>query len=322
MEVQELKIKLLATECFIDNEYLDKYCNLVINNVQLNTKFGCQLHHILQKSYFKHFNLSVDNSSENIVNLLYKDHCLAHWYLCNCTVTWLKKANNTAFRYMINQVAEKYSDYMDKEMYEELQKYYGQTLLHIDKTELANYYATHSLIETSKHFNTNKTTLINIINFHNLNKKNKYKKHSEINVQELIDYYLVQNHSYDETAAKFNISKSAIINIIKKNNSFKKQPYNKNHISLKDINSEEFLNYYNSHTRLETMEHFNINFCMVQRLCKDLNITKRFDHSLDKEIINFYKDHSVKETKNKFNISTTALFEILKGQNENNNKKS
>lgn len=32
MTVQELKEKLLATKCFIDNEYLDKYCELIKQN--------------------------------------------------------------------------------------------------------------------------------------------------------------------------------------------------------------------------------------------------------------------------------------------------
>lgn len=38
MEVQELKTKLLATNYFINNEYLDKYCKLIETNKKQNKK--------------------------------------------------------------------------------------------------------------------------------------------------------------------------------------------------------------------------------------------------------------------------------------------
>lgn len=86
MSKQELKNKLLATEVFIDNEYLDQYCELIISNLN-QEKIKCQTqgHHIVPKCYFISNELNIDNSEENLINLLYKDHILAHYYLCLCT---------------------------------------------------------------------------------------------------------------------------------------------------------------------------------------------------------------------------------------------
>lgn len=83
----ELKEKLLETGFVIDNEYLDKYVALIV--VNRHTKQEARKtnkHHILPKRYFKNKGLPVDNSRENIVNLIYKDHLLAHLYLSGCTV--------------------------------------------------------------------------------------------------------------------------------------------------------------------------------------------------------------------------------------------
>lgn len=101
MVIQELKLKLLNIGYFINNEYLDKYCELIINN--LNTKKErpkTQSHHIIPVSYFKISKLSIDNSKENRVNLLYKDHILAHYYLCLCTKGKFKYSMENGFMHL------------------------------------------------------------------------------------------------------------------------------------------------------------------------------------------------------------------------------
>ena len=86
MTQQELKNKLLATNYFEDNKYLNKYCNLIISNLETKKeKYKTQKHHIIPKCYFKLKKLDIDNSKENIINILYIDHILAHYYLCLCT---------------------------------------------------------------------------------------------------------------------------------------------------------------------------------------------------------------------------------------------
>lgn len=77
-----LKTKLLETNLFIDNEYLNLYCELINSN--LNTqrvKHKTQRHHIIPKCYYKMIKEPVDNSSYNLVDLLLKDHVMAHCYL-------------------------------------------------------------------------------------------------------------------------------------------------------------------------------------------------------------------------------------------------
>ena len=71
-----LKQKLLNTELFLDNEYLDEYINLVLSN---NITIGyTEKHHILQRNYFKKSGLPLDNSPDNLITLSYCDHCKAH----------------------------------------------------------------------------------------------------------------------------------------------------------------------------------------------------------------------------------------------------
>ena len=67
------KEKLLATNCFIDNEYLDEYLKLIDSSTA-----GTEVHHILPRSYFKDLGISVDNSEQNLVQLSFADHCKAH----------------------------------------------------------------------------------------------------------------------------------------------------------------------------------------------------------------------------------------------------
>ena len=80
-----LKERLLNTGLFEDNEYLERYCKLV--NINKNTKkqqFKTQRHHILPITAYEILNLDGVNKADNLVNLLYKDHILAHYYLALC----------------------------------------------------------------------------------------------------------------------------------------------------------------------------------------------------------------------------------------------
>lgn len=98
MTIQELKTKLLATNCFEANEYLDKYCKLIIDNLEKRReKYKTQKHHIIPRCYFRLNNLEIDNSKENIINLLYKDHILAHYYLTLCSKSKIFNKLNFSF---------------------------------------------------------------------------------------------------------------------------------------------------------------------------------------------------------------------------------
>ncbi len=85
MEAIQIKEKLLSFDQFEDNNYLDLYCNIIkANNSTTKEKYKTQKHHIIPRCYFKYNSLDIDNSENNLVNLLYKDHILAHYYLCLC----------------------------------------------------------------------------------------------------------------------------------------------------------------------------------------------------------------------------------------------
>ena len=108
--MMKLKKKLLATDYFIDNLWLDKYCELIENNKNtIKQSDITQKHHILQKAYYKIVNKRLDNSKNNIVNLKYSDHILAHYYLCYCTKDELMKKNYQAFYCMISMAPKNFN---------------------------------------------------------------------------------------------------------------------------------------------------------------------------------------------------------------------
>ena len=57
--------------------------------------------------------LPVDNSLSNLVNLVYREHVLAHYYLCLCTVAELQYANQLA---LICLLSRKKLNSVDKQL--------------------------------------------------------------------------------------------------------------------------------------------------------------------------------------------------------------
>ena len=100
--MNNLKEKLLSLVIFIDNKYLDFYCKLVEENIDTKKVSGLtERHHIIQRAYYKLNNLPIDNTAENLVNLTHHNHCLAHYYLCLCTLGELAYKNEYAFIKML-----------------------------------------------------------------------------------------------------------------------------------------------------------------------------------------------------------------------------
>jgi hypothetical protein len=89
---------LLSTGFFEDNSFLDTYLSLIKDKSYQSPIVGkTQLHHILPRSYYKIINAEVDNSLENVVNLLYVDHIYAHYLLALCTNRELQNSMCIAF---------------------------------------------------------------------------------------------------------------------------------------------------------------------------------------------------------------------------------
>jgi hypothetical protein len=99
-----LKETLLSLEGFTDNEYLDKYVRLIERNSRSSpSKVNINKHHIIPKSWFKLNNCEVNNDPSNLVTLTYREHVLAHYYLCLCTVNKLQYANELALMCLISR---------------------------------------------------------------------------------------------------------------------------------------------------------------------------------------------------------------------------
>ena len=90
--------KLLSTNLFQNNEYFKAYKDIIVNDMQPEGVQGCQIHHIIPRCVFKFLKLETDESTQNKVQLLYKDHLRAHYYLYwACTNSKLKHSLASAF---------------------------------------------------------------------------------------------------------------------------------------------------------------------------------------------------------------------------------
>ena len=115
-KLMDVKNYLLKTEnLFIENEYFDKYIELIKHNLSTTyIKYKTQIHHCVPRSYYrikysikdyKEASLRANNDSNNIlINLLFKDHILAHYYLSLCTKDPYRMPNLMAFESMISKI--------------------------------------------------------------------------------------------------------------------------------------------------------------------------------------------------------------------------
>lgn len=106
---------------FLDNEYLQKYCRLVEQNITTKQRNRVtNAHHIIPKAWFKINKQPIDNSLQNLVNLVYKNHVLAHYYLCLCTKDELQYANELA---LICLYSRNKLNIVDKQLFNHLPLY-------------------------------------------------------------------------------------------------------------------------------------------------------------------------------------------------------
>jgi hypothetical protein len=106
---------------FMDNEYLVKYVSIIERNTRTPRRGGLtNSHHIIPKSWFKIHKKPIDNSLSNLVNLMYREHVLAHYYLCLCTTGDLLFANELA---LICLVSRKKLNIVDKQLVSQLPLY-------------------------------------------------------------------------------------------------------------------------------------------------------------------------------------------------------
>lgn len=96
--------KLKTLDLFDKQEFLEKYIDLIKSNLNNQPIKGqTQSHHIIPRGYYKILGIEVDNSKENLINLKYSDHILAHWYLYKASKKGpFKNSNLYALFYMLN----------------------------------------------------------------------------------------------------------------------------------------------------------------------------------------------------------------------------
>lgn len=80
-----------------------------------------QQHHILPKAYFKIVNKPCEHQN-NLVNLKYSNHILAHYYLCYCVKKELKYSCYKAFQCLTSMIPEDF----------DLQAFYNQNSINYD----------------------------------------------------------------------------------------------------------------------------------------------------------------------------------------------
>lgn len=131
--MEDLKQKLLDTGVINDNEYLDLYINLIYDNKSTKKQKGkTQMHHIIPRYYYNMIGKEVDNSSDNLVNLLYKYHLLAHYYLSLCAKGKFRYAMELSMILLRNThkdgIDNSFIDSLDKyqDLYEENMKIAGE----------------------------------------------------------------------------------------------------------------------------------------------------------------------------------------------------
>lgn len=159
MESIELRNILLSFNVFLENEFFEKYINLIIDNQHTNSeKFKTQNHHIIPLHVYKYLNLPENNSKSNIVVLHYKDHILAHFYLFNCTSNkQIKRANYAALQYIVHnhQVPKNESELLLKlpeyqKMYDEYCILNSELQKGVQVREKNGFYGKHHTEETRK----------------------------------------------------------------------------------------------------------------------------------------------------------------------------
>ena len=222
-----MKNLLLKTGYFLDNDWLDKYVELL--SKQTNIGYT-EKHHFIPVSIYKYlYNCKTRYEAEKLadkdvnnflVKLSFIDHCKAHLYLYNCTRDEIKHSNEVAFKTMVeDKVKIKNSDLTKDE--EQLLIDWKNKIL-VD----SNWYWSDQEEQWLKE-NYQKIGLTNCAKYLNRSIKSTQNKAKRLNLTEQnnwtadeIAWLKVNRNKYSvqECANKLNRSKTAIIHYCSKLN--------------------------------------------------------------------------------------------------------
>ena len=301
---------LLNTGEFLINDYFEQYLDLVCQEDQPKTRKGCQKHHILQKFYFKMVDQPVSSKKENLINLLYRDHCLAHWLLYNCTEGALRRAN--AYAFLTLTTKEKLVNLSEQE-YQELQEKRESISIDplVDKDVLESFLANHSHLEASREFGISLNAITEYKRKYNLPVKGR-NMIEDVGEEEFRTF--ASTHTNLETAAHFHMC-TQTVGILKNKLGM---PVRQT-ISLDTIDEEKFKAYIKIHSNVETAQYFHICPNSVTKLEKKLGLPLGCS-SIQGKLLRIGEDnfknytvcHSIRETAQHFQTTEAVVCKLRK----------
>lgn len=163
---------------FVDNSYLDEYLELIQKPFSFSGY--SEKHHVIPAMVYniKHSigdrararKLADRDPNNFLVDLLFKDHCKAHWLLYNCTIGEVKAGNARAYVFMTGKKVTQLEELSDDE-YDELQQYRNQVIEEDDyywtmeeKQLLYDHYSDWSFDKLIKHLHREKSAIIRTAN--------------------------------------------------------------------------------------------------------------------------------------------------------------
>ena len=326
MIIQELKEKLLATKCFIDNEYLDKYCELIeLNKDTKKEKYKTQIHHIIPKCYYELNNLEIDNSKENLVNLLYKDHFLSHYYLALfSTILLEEKLTFACVKMSFRKTELKDINLKELDSYQYLYEKNNKYLAINNKNIFVNFYTSG---DTERINNCLKKKSESGKKFYaSLSPEEKEARDRKRILAILnMDEETKEKRSIKIKNSKLNISEEEKHNLgIKINNG---RGWENFEDVINRVSKEVLYNYYivENHNKKETEIYFNISDSRLDKILRFYNIykfsprmAKRKEIQLDIENFKFmYLDmnYSVSQLCNYYSCKEGIIYSVIKDNN-------
>lgn len=145
-------------------------------------------------------------------------------------------------------------------------------IVKVPQEDLVHYYIkeNHTVEECCNHFYISNNQLYKLFNYYNIKKQgnNLITALYNINREDLIHYYIDENHSRQDTLKYFNITINTFKQLCKK--------YNISFHDKYDIPKEKLYDYYilKNHTSQECVDYFHISSNLFNRLLKKYSIKK------------------------------------------------
>lgn len=267
----QLRKKLLDTGLFVNNTFFNRYLELILN-YKIESDDEIHVHHIIPAIYYRHNNVAVEEC-DNLILVSLSTHLLAHYYLYECTLDYLKDANAGAVRLLIgyqkkhNKITE-----LSKEMYKKV-KAISRLSDETMKKIVSDYNNSVRIELIIEKYGISYQLLSKIRKIYSLPLRISFEKYS---YNQLYDLYITQNLSVSEISKKLNCSFNHVLYLLSVYDINKLTPAK---FDMYHCNVEVFLNYYKNHTLNETAKHFNVSKSTV------VNFIRR--HDLHKEVLTY-----------------------------------